>query len=391
MAIMRSLLDNDLYKFSMQRAVLDRFPGVPVVYKFINRNPENKFTPQMVSEIQHEIDAMTTVGLTVGESDHLKAACPYLGVQYIEWLAGFAFDPDQVTVELIDGQLDITVRGPWEQTILWEVPILAIVSEVYFSQGDVNNPFSYSEYANRCADKGRRLSEAGVEFADFGTRRRRSYAIQNICVSALALDNPSTKCVGTSNVLLASQYQGMKPIGTMAHEWIMGVSALEGLRHANRHALRHWAEVYKGSLGIALTDTFGSDAFWADFDGELARLYDGVRQDSGNPYRFADRAVAHYKKLGIDPAHKTIVFSDGLTVDDAIDIHRYCNGVIRASFGIGTHFTNDVPGSKALNIVMKMVECDGVPVVKLSDVPTKATGDKDALRVAKWTFHKEPL
>jgi len=180
----------------------------------------------------------------------------------------------------------------------------------------------------------------------------------------------------------------VKPIGTMAHEWIMGVSALEGLRHANRFALHKWKDVYKADLGIALTDTFGSDAFWEDFDLELAKVYDGVRHDSGDPLIFGEMAIKHYESLGIDPKSKTIVFSDGLNVDKALEIQKFFEGRIKTSYGIGTHFTNDFE-TPALSMVIKLRSIDGIPVVKLSDESGKETGDERALEIANWTFGRK--
>ena len=177
----------------------------------------------------------------------------------------------------------------------------------------------------------------------------------------------------------------------MAHEFIMGVSALEGLRHANRYAMMHWSKAYKGNLGTALPDTFGTGVFWEDFDNYYARLFDSIRHDSGDPYKFGEDAIKHYEKLHINSMHKAVIFSDGLNTRRAIDLRKHFDGRINASFGIGTHFTNDVPDSPALNMVIKMTTCAGIPVVKLSDTPSKAIGDKDALRVAKWTFFKEAL
>jgi nicotinate phosphoribosyltransferase len=190
----------------------------------------------------------------------------------------------------------------------------------------------------------------------------------------------------------------VKPLGTMAHEWIMGISALEGLLHANKHAMRIWSDVYKGNLGTALTDTFGSAAFFNDFDGVLARLFDGLRHDSGDPIEFAEKAIKAYKNLGINPMTKTIIFSDGLDVDTALKIAESLNGKINFSFGIGTNLSNDFRTaddpravSKALNMVIKMMSCNGVDTVKISDVESKVIGEKDAVRVALWTFFKIPL
>jgi nicotinate phosphoribosyltransferase len=177
----------------------------------------------------------------------------------------------------------------------------------------------------------------------------------------------------------------------MSHQWIMGVSAIDGLRRANREALRRWNRTYRGNLGIALTDTFGTKAFFEDFDGELARLYDGVRHDSADPFVFGDSVIEHYHKVRINPAYKIIVFSDSLDVSKVLAIRKYFAGRINVAFGIGTYLTNDFAGSDALNIVIKLLKCNGIPVVKLSDVLTKAMGDKDALRVARWTFMNQPL
>jgi nicotinate phosphoribosyltransferase len=171
----------------------------------------------------------------------------------------------------------------------------------------------------------------------------------------------------------------------------MGVSGKDGLRRANRCALERWSDTYDGNLGIALTDTFGSAAFFEDFDGKLARLYDGVRHDSGDPFEFGDKVIDHYVRLGIKPTSRTIIFSDGLDVELAIRIHQYFAGKIQISFGIGTHFTNDFEGSSALSIVIKLWSISGVPVVKISDQPAKIQGDSDACRVAKWTFFGTPL
>jgi nicotinate phosphoribosyltransferase len=239
-----------------------------------------------------------------------------------------------------------------------------------------------------------KLNTAGCKWADFGTRRRRSYEVQKTVIDALKTFNGF---VGTSNVHFAHQF-GCKPIGTMAHEWIMGNSAMCGLRRANKYALENWIEVYGADLGIALTDTYGTEAFLRDFDMQLAKLFDGPRHDSGSPYKFADTFINHYMGMRIDPLAKNIVFSDGLDTDLAVEIQGYCDRRIGCSFGIGTHFTNDfmtasdpATKSRALNMVIKLRTCNGIEVVKLSDDEGKATGDKDAVRVAEWTHRGRPL
>ena len=272
------------------------------------------------------------------------------------------------------------MTGAWHRAILWEVPLLAIVSELHGRLLDVG--WNRRGQAARLREKSRTLLRAGCRFADFGTRRRRDFQAQNLAVRILR-DNPGF--LGTSNVHLARRYD-VPAVGTMAHEWIMAHGAMGGLRHANRFALDAWARVYPNRPGTALTDTYTTAAFFADFDARLARLYDGLRQDSGSPLDFADRAIEHYRKLGVDPASKTIVFSDGLTPESAAKIREHCAGGVGCSFGIGTNLTNDFPGFPPLNIVLKLTAIDGRPAVKLTDDPGKASGPADALRAARETF-----
>jgi nicotinate phosphoribosyltransferase len=357
-----------------------------------------KFNGAAYNAIIENINALSTLTLTESEFEFLKGY-KFLGVSYLEYLRNYRFNPTQVTVKFLDGDLDIEIYGPWHETILWEVPLMAIISEAYFEH--VDNDWKFTGFSsgngetwvnkqyNKTIAKANKLTEMSDKFTDFGTRRRRSYDVQDLVVKAFK-ESKVPNFFGTSNVHFAHKY-GLKAIGTMAHEWIMGVSALESLRYANRFALQKWQEVYGGSLGYALTDTFGTDAFFRDFDTSLARLYDGVRHDSGCPFTFADKVIKHYETIGIDPTTKLIVFSDSLDVEKAIAISRHCKHRIRCSFGIGTNFTNDFSDSKPLNMVIKLRDVDGIPVVKLSDDHKKATGDKDALKVALWTFMKQPL
>lgn len=386
MPIIKSLLDNDMYKFTMQAAVLKYRQHVPVKYVFSNRRPEGKFNEAFMQAFQYELDAMSHLAATHDELSWFQRTCPFLTDQYIEYLRNYRYNPSEINAKLVNGDLQLEINGPWDRTILWEVPLMAVISELFFTHCDTNWEHDEVAQANTLIGKAERLKECTL--ADFGTRRRRSYDMQDLVVRTLKQHHP--KFVGTSNVHLAHKH-GTKPIGTMAHEWIMGISALESLRYANRHALNIWSKVFRGDLGIALTDTFGTDAFFEDFDRYLSKLFDGVRHDSGDPLVFARKAISHYKKLGIDPMTKTIVFSDGLNVDTALEIYAALTGQIRMSFGIGTHLTNDYAGSKALNMVIKLWECNGIPVVKLSDVATKQIGNDDALRVANWTFFNRPL
>lgn len=384
MSIVKSLMDNDLYKFTMQSCVLRYKQHVPVRYVFNNRRPEGKFNEAFMKAFVAEMDAIQHLAATDEELLWFQRACPFLPDQYIEYLRNYRYDPTEISAKLANGDLELDIAGSWDRTILWEVPLMSIISELYFMHCDASWNHDGEQQRLKLEEKATKLT---FPFADFGTRRRRLYQMQDLVVNTL---KTTPNFVGTSNVHLAHKH-GVRPIGTMAHEWIMGVSALEGLRYANRHALNIWRKIYKGNLGIALTDTFGSDAFFQDFDLELAKLYDGVRHDSGDPIKFAEKAIRHYSSLGIDPTIKTIVFSDGLNTDSAVEIHNTLKGKVRMSFGIGTHLTNDYEDSRPLNMVIKLWSCDGVPVVKLSDVATKQIGDKDALRVANWTFFGEPL
>lgn len=383
--IIRSILDNDLYKFTMGKAVLAYRQNVPVRYVFSNRRPEGKFNERFASAFQRELENLKRLSLTNEEAEWLYKKLPFLGSQYIEWLMNYRFDPSEVTATVKDGELELEINGPWERTIYWEVPLMALISELFFEHCDMD--WTSNGYEKRTQEKAEAL--LGIPYADFGTRRRRSFDIQDLAVRTF-VEHGGDNFVGTSNVYLAHKHD-LKAIGTMAHEWIMGISALEGLRHANRHALKIWSKVFNGDLGVALTDTFGTQAFWEDFDPYLSRLFDGVRHDSGDPMEFAESTIKHYKDNRIDPNTRTIVFSDGLNTETALQLWADLEGKIRRSFGIGTHFTNDVPGSKALNMVIKMWSCNGIPVVKLSDVITKQIGDADALRVANWTFSGKSL
>lgn len=380
------LLDNDLYKFTMQQAVLELYPDAEVEYRFTNRRLSDKFTPAFLVEFKKQLENMQNLVVKPNEIARLGKRLPFLKPHYLGYLQHYRYDPSEVVYSLEDdGRFNLSVRGPWHRTILWEVPLMALISECYFRHCD--NSWEEQDWINKqtalADEKGRRLNEAGCRWADFGTRRRRNWNVQNIVVNQMKVYEGFT---GTSNVWLALEH-GVAPIGTMAHEWPMGISALEGLRYANRIALYKWNDVYQGNLGIALTDTYTTDRFFLDdFDSVLARIYDGVRQDSDCPFKFTDKAFDFYNRMNIPPKSKASVFSDSLNVDKAIKIQEYAQEKLNPLFGIGTHLTNDFEGSHALNMVIKLWSVNGIPVVKLSDDPGKAQGDPDAVRVAKWTF-----
>lgn len=382
---MKSLFDNDLYKFTQLQAVLKKFSGVKVSSVFNNRRPEGKFNLKFFDAFKDQIKGMAYLKAEDTELDKFFDVCPFLDKTILHpYLKNFRFDPAQIEPKLVDNELQLRILdSTWESSIQWEIPMLFTISELYFKYCDTD--WSAEDQQQRLYEKADILN--GCQYADFGTRRRRNFETQKMVVALL---KGREGFRGTSNVHLALQY-GVSPIGTMAHEFTMAISALMGLRHANKFMLQTWSDVFHGNLGIALPDTFGSDAFFEDFDGYFARLFDGVRHDSGDPYVFAEKVIAHYKRLRIDPRSKVIVFSDSLNAELGRELTERFSHRIKVSLGIGTHFTNDYLGSKALNIVIKLATCNGIPVVKLSDVFSKAIGEIDALRVAKWIFNKTPL
>jgi len=391
--MIQSILDQDLYTFTVGQAILQRYPNAQVKYQFTSRRsvPINDlFKTTLVEKIKD----LSGFRLKADEQCFLKDRCLFLNPSYISYISQYKFEATDVNIQWGDNlqNTNLSIVGPWHRTVFWEVPLLALISETYFETVDAN--WTHEGQKDKIQEKGNRLSKSDCSFADFGTRRRRSYESQDLVVQQL---KNFSGFVGTSNVHFAMKYD-TRPIGTMSHQWLMGISALESMRHANRYALNIWNDVYQGNLGIALSDTFGSEAFFEDFDGVLARLFDGIRHDSGCPFAFTDKVVAHYKKLRIPPIAKTIVFSDGLDIDLCLELQIYCaKAGILCSFGIGTHLTNDYENSPALNMVIKLrslARALGMPftqVVKLSDVFTKATGDADALRVARWIYFGIPL
>ena len=384
--IIKSILDTDLYKLTMQHWVIEHYPEVDVVYTFNNRDKSMIFNQDAVNEIKEQVKMMSNLKLRDDEYDWIKNNLHFLPVSYRQYLAAYHFNPNQVNITLTsENHLEIYIHGKWRDTILWEVPLMAIISEVYFKTIDTD--WNMKGQLNLINKKGYQLFKEDCIFADFGTRRRRSFEVQNLIVDEL---KKYSSFVGTSNPYLAMKHD-IKSLGTCAHEAIGAVAALESLNHPNKIFMERWTETYKGSLGTMLPDTFGLNSFLKDFSLEKAKLWDGVRHDSGDPYVFVDKIVEHYLKLGIDPKSKTIIFSDGLDTNTAININKYCKDKIKCSFGIGTNFTNDfvkesIPHlkSKPLNMVIKMTEAEGVPVVKLSDNVGKAIGDSKMIEVMRY-------
>ncbi|ANC03137.1 nicotinate phosphoribosyltransferase [Pseudomonas putida] len=367
--IIQNLLDTDFYKITMMQAVLHNYPNAEVEWELRCRNDED-LSPYL-AEIRYQIEQLAEVSVTHDQLAYLEKI-PFIKPDFIRFLSLFRFNLRYVQVGLDDaGQLAIRIRGPWLHVILYEIPLLAIICEV-------RNRYRYREVT--MAQVGERLYQkldwlkahassdelAGFQLADFGTRRRFSYPVQDQVVHILKRDFPG-RFVGTSNVHLAREYE-LKPIGTMAHEWFMAHQQLgPRLVDSQVAALECWVREYRGLLGIALTDCIGMDAFVKDFDLYFGKLFDGLRHDSGDPLAWAEKAIAHYERLGIDPLSKTLIFSDGLDFAKALQLYRALHGRINVSFGIGTNLTCDIPGVKPMNVVIKMTACNGAPVAKISD------------------------
>ncbi|KAI9003370.1 nicotinate phosphoribosyltransferase [Hyaloraphidium curvatum] len=412
----QSILDTDWYKLTMMQAVAEHYPEAYVHYRFKTRNPKRDVFPKPAYDVLvKKLNDMEHVALTDEEEQWLLSTTPYLKPAFVARLKQFRFRPrEQLQVSLTpEGIVEIDIRGKWVDVILYEVPILYLISETFFeyveTDWDYMHPADQREQARR---KIAQLFEGDCFFSDFGTRRRRSYRAQETVIRELAkahfaeiekTGKPFSHCSGTSNVNFARLYN-LRPVGTVAHEWTMALSALEattGLKHANKMALSKWASTYTGpDFRIALSDTFGVDAFLEDFDDNLADMYRGTRHDSGDATVYVDKIVGHYKKLGIDPAEKVIVFSDALSIAKCLRYKKYADSKgIESRFGIGTHLTNDfkfisdpAKSSSTLNIVIKLHSVartpadKQIPVVKLSDEPDKYTGDKEAVQEALQVF-----
>lgn len=378
-----SILDNDFYKFTMQNAVVHLFPKARAQYAFINRGA-HRFPEGFADELKKAIRELAQLKLTKEEKTFLYKNCAYLDPVYLDFLQGFQYDPEEVSIHQKGPELTVHIEGFWYRTILWEVPIMYLICALYYEMTGQQR-ISDKAVALSAKDKIEKYRDLGITIADFGTRRRHSYEVQKITVEALR-DYGANCFTGTSNVHLAMLWN-TKPIGTHAHEWFMFHAAKYGFKMSNQLALENWVQIYRGDLGIALSDTYTTDVFFQQFDKKFSKLFDGVRHDSGDPIEFAEKTIAHYHHFGIDPLSKTIIFSDNLNYKKIEQIVKHCKGKIGISFGVGTNFTNDV-GLKPLNIVIKMTDAlpDGDnwnPVVKLSDEKGKYTGSPETIRLAK--------
>jgi len=378
--IISSLLDTDLYKFTMMQVVLHHFPAAQVEYRFKCRNADVDLQPH-VAEIRREIAGLCSLRFDRRELDYLRS-WRFFKSDYVDLLGLFQLDERFIHVSAIPGtpDIDIAIKGPWLHTILFEVPVLSIVSEVY-NRNHYADP-DFAEGRARLARKMDQLNavpDPAFRIADYGTRRRFSRVWQEEVIVALR-DGIREKFVGTSNVKLALEHN-LTPLGTMAHEYLQACQAVgPRLRDSQVFAFNMWAREYRGDLGIALSDVCGMDAFLRDFDLFFCKLFDGVRHDSGDPFEWGEKLIAHYQRMRIDPRSKAMVFSDSLNVPLAVRLFEYFRGRSQTAFGIGTNLTNDL-GYEPLQIVIKMTRCNGQPVAKISDEPSK-TMDYDPSYVA---------
>ncbi|WP_432785133.1 Nicotinate phosphoribosyltransferase 2 [Oligella sp. MSHR50489EDL] len=377
--IINSLLDTDLYKFSMMQVVLHQFPAANAEYRFKCRN-ENVDLRPFIDEIRDEVRHLCSLRFKQDELDYLRSL-RFIKSDFVDFLGLFQLSERNFFIGEGESpnEISIEAKGPWLHTILFEIPVLSIVNEVYFR----------NTYPDMDLSEGRRRLQSKIEqvhafdpdatffrLAEYGTRRRFSREWHYEVVKTLR-EQMGPCFVGTSNVLLAREYDTL-PLGTMGHEYLQACQALgPRLRDSQIFAFERWAREYRGDLGIALSDVYGLDAFLRDFDLYFCKLFDGARHDSGDPFDWGERMIAHYKMHRVDPKNKSLIFSDGLDIPLAMKIAECFKGRCKTSFGIGTNLTNDM-GVQALQIVMKMVRCNGQPVAKISDEPSKTMCDDPA-------------
>lgn len=379
--IIQSALDLDVYKINMMFAAFTHYPQTEVRYELIVRSNED--ISDLQSLIEKEINQLSDCHFTTGDIAYLSQHASYLSDDFLSYLADFRFLPQQqVTVSQTDGQLGVSIKGLWHETILYETLVMSIISEVRSRQRWNKIPTMHfskvlEQKVSALKSELSKRSITNFNFSEMGSRRRFSAQVQHDVVAYLKQHVPELM-TGTSNYHLAKKF-GLTPIGTVAHEWFMAHQALVEPEQSQQVALDLWQSTFDGKLGIALTDTIGIDAFLKDFNLERASAYAGVRHDSGNPFDWGDKMITHYESLGIDPMSKVLIFTDGLNFARAIEICEYFAGRANISFGIGTFLANDMAGYvsdgieyQALSIVVKMAECNGRPVAKISDEPEKA-------------------
>ncbi|AGH37163.1 Nicotinate phosphoribosyltransferase [Acinetobacter baumannii] len=383
----------------MLQVVLHKFPQTHSVYHFRCRNLEDTVYPlvDILDDLNEQLDHLCNLKYKEDELQYLRKL-RFIKSDFVDYLELFQLKRRFIHASIDEeGRLDIRIEGPMVQAMMFEIFVLAIVNELYFSRIKTDEVWAEGERRLQAKleliqqyEKAQQPNDPPFLVSDFGTRRRYSFEWQKHVVAAFHNTVPNV-FRGTSNVLLAKELN-ITPIGTMAHEFLQAFQALDvRLRDFQKAALETWVQEYRGDLGIALTDVVGMDAFLRDFDLYFAKLFDGLRHDSGDPYEWGDKAYAHYRKLKIDTKTKMLTFSDGLNLPKAWELHQYFKDRFQVSFGIGTNLTNDM-GQTPLNIVLKLVECNGQSVAKISDSPGKTMTDNDTfLAYLRQVFQIEEL
>lgn len=388
-----SLIDSDIYKFTMQMAICQLYPKVLNHYRFVNRD-NREFPEGFDKRLTEIVDSFRGISLKKDEKDFMQEKCYYLNPVYLDFLSGYRYNPKEVIIKQEGPKLNLDIIGPAYRTVLWEVPLMATISELYFDM-KATNKYEFISTRNSLTEinkqKAEALADIDVYYSDFGTRRRVSFENQNKVVEDLKKYGKG-HLLGTSNVYLAMKHDLM-PAGTVAHEWYSLHAAIYGYIMANEKANDAWIQVFQGDLGTGLPDTFTTDVFLQSFNTKYAKLYDGLRQDSWDPLAFLEKVLSHYNKLRINPLYKMLLFSDNLkSIDQIKTIHDACKGRTNDRYGIGTWLSNDV-GVKPLNMVIKLIGClfdevhGWVNTIKLSDDINKNTGDPETIELCKKTLN----
>lgn len=382
--IITHFTDNDLYTFTCQYYILEKYPRAEVEYSFFDRN--GQVYPQGFDILLREqLEMMRNVVITDEEVDFMTRKCIYLPLWYFTFLRGYRFNPDEVQIDLdASGHLDISVKGKWFSTIMWEMPILSCISELMHEiRGDFGTYDAVSE-RRRAREKTVQILQNGLILGDMGTRRRFSFAHHDMVMEemkevARSQEWPG-RFTGTSNVWLAMKHD-LTPLGTMSHQLISFEENVSGLFECNFNVMKKFSDVYDGDNGIYLYDCFGDEVFFSNLSKRMAMMYKGLRVDSGDEFEQTEKIIAKYRSLGIDPATKQVVYSNGLNIDKAVEIHRFCNGRVQDSYGVGTFLTCDVQNCEPMNIVVKLTRGRITELrkwndcVKLSCTPGKTLGN----------------
>ena len=388
--VVNHFTDNDLYTFTCQYYILETYPRAEVEYTFYDRNRQ-KYPEGFAALLQEQVNHMKDVVVTDAEIDFMKSRCQFLPQWYFTFLRGYRFHPGEVSVNQDkDGFLDISVKGKWFSTIMWEMPLLSCISELMHSlNGDLDR-YDAGLEEKRARAKTERIFGGGLVLGDMGTRRRLSFAHQDMVIRVMKevwesrTDWPG-KFTGTSNVWLAMKYD-LVPLGTMSHQLISFEENVSGLFECNFNVMKKFSDVYDGDNGIYLYDCFGDKVFFSNLSKRMAMMYKGLRVDSGDEFEQTEKIIAKYKELGIDPATKQVCYSNGLNIEKALEIHRYVDGRVQDSYGVGTFLTCDVVGCEPMNIVVKLTrgriteKRSWHDCVKLSCNPSKTLGNAEKCR-----------